>query len=266
MISFDFNLLQPRYGASGGAVGGNPITALRVAEANQAKSIAATARRPEVAREVAAFRAAVARAPDVETLLKDPRALKVLLTANGLGDKAQYPALAQKALMSDPADPKSLANRLGDRRWVAAAETYAFSSGGLDILRKPEVLDRIADGYAEIAWRRSLDETTPGLSDALTFREQAKDVKNATEILGNSVLRRVVTTALGLPPQIAFQSVETQAQAITSRLDVSRLQDKDFVDKFTHRYLLASASAGGSSSGSNGDLITLAGRARGLVV
>lgn len=266
MISFDYSLLQPRYGASNGTMGGNPITALHVAEANQDKSIAATARRPEIAREVAAFRAAVARAPDVETLLKDPRALKVLLTANGLGDQTQYPALAQRALTSDPADPRSLANRLGDRRWVAAAETYAFSSGGLSVLRKPEVLDRIADGYAEIAWRRSLDETTPGLSDALTFREQARSIGSATEILGNSVLRRVVTTALGLPPQIAFQSLETQAQAVTSRLDLSRLKDKDFVDKFTQRYLLASASANDSTSGSATDLFTLVGRARGLVV
>lgn len=265
MISFDFNLLQPRFGGGAGS-GLNPVTALRLAEANQTKSIAATARKPEIAREVEAFRAAVARAPDIETLLKDPRALKVLLTANGLGDQAQYTALAQKALTSDPDDPASLANRLGDRRWIAAAETYQFSSKGLDILRKPEVLDRIADGYAEIAWRRSLDETTPGLSDALTFREQAKDVTSATEILGNSVLRRVVTTALGLPPQIAFQSLDTQERAITSRLDVSRLQDKSFVDKFTHRYLLAAAAANQLASGGAGDLFDLVGRARGLVV
>lgn len=265
MISFNFNLLQPRFGG-GGSSGANPVMALRLAEANQTKSIAATARRPEIAREVAAFRAAVARAPDVETLLKDPRALKVLLTANGLGDQAQYTALAKKALMSDPDDPASLANRLGDRRWKVVAETLDFSASGLAVLRKPEVLDRLADSYAEIAWRRSLDETTPGLSDALTFREQAKDIGSATEILGNSVLRRVVTTTLGLPPQIAFQSLETQERAITSRLDISRLQDKSFVDKFTHRYLLAAASANQAASGGTGDLFGLVGRARGLVV
>ncbi len=265
MISFDFSLLQPSFG--GGNSGGvNPVTALRLAEANRTKSIAATARRPEVAREIAAFRAAVARGPDVEALLKDTRALKVLLTANGLGDQADYPALAKKALMSDPADPASLANRLGDRRWKAVAQTYDFSSGGLAVLRKPEVLDRLADAYAEITWRRSLDETTPGLSDALTFREQAKDVSNATQILGNSVLRRVVTTTLGLPSQIAYQSLDTQEWAITSRLDVSRLQDKGFVDKFTQRYLFAAAAANPTASGGSGDLFELVGRARGLVV
>ena len=86
----------------------NPVTALQTAEANSTKDIAQTAADPTVARDIASFRAKVAAATSPAQLLQDPTVLKVLLTANGLGDQAQYPALAQKALLSDTTDTTSL--------------------------------------------------------------------------------------------------------------------------------------------------------------
>ena len=254
-------------GSAMGAMGANTasdrLLALRLALASETRGVAAVAKRSDVQRDVQAFRDTVAKAADVKSLLSNPKALKVLLTANGLSDQIAYPGLALRALMSDPKDTNSLANKLADSRWKTAAETYEFSAKGLDVLRNPKVLDTLASAYAEVVWRKGLDEATPGLSDALTFREQAADASTVYDILGNSVLRRVVTTALGLPSQIAFQSVETQAKAITDRLDLSKLKDAKFVDGFAQRYLIASATADGSSGS---DLIALAARSRSLVV
>lgn len=263
MAGIDLSLLY-RGGAAGGSGSGNPILALRMAEKGKAKQIAAEARKPEVQRDVAAFRKAVAEAKDVKALLANPTALRVLLTANGLGDQAGYTALATKALLSKLDDPKSLANALPDGRWKRAAATYEFADKGLAVLRDPDVLSRLADAYAEISWRKSLNAVTPGLSDALTFRETAANVKTAYDILGNGTLRRVVTTTLGIPPQIALQSLDAQERAILSRLDVSRLQDKKFVETFAQRYLIAAAANSGGEEGASLD--QLAGRARGLTV
>lgn len=252
--------------ATGPNTAADRLLALRLALANETRGVAAVAKRSDVQRDVQAFRDAVAKAADAKSLLANPKALKVLLTANGLSDQIAYPGLVQRALMSDLEDEKSLANKLSDSRWKTTAETYQFAAKGLDVLRNPKVLDTLADAYAEVMWRKGLDEATPGLSDALTFREQASGVSTAYDILGNSVLRRVVTTALGLPPQIAFQSVETQAKAITDRLDVSKLKDAKFADGFARRYLIASATADGSSGSPGSDLIALAARSRSLVV
>lgn len=261
MIGLDLSVLYG--GRSTGGLGGNPILALRRAEKDQVKQVAAEARKPEVQRDVAAFRKAVAGATDVKALLANPTAMRVLLTANGLGDQADYTALATKALTSKLDDPKSLANRLPDARWKQVAATYEFAEKGLERLRDPKVLDRLADAYAEVSWRKSLNEANPGLSDALTFRELAGGVKDAYGILGNSVLRRVVTTALNIPPQIAFQSLEAQEKAVTSRLDVTRLKDKRFVDTLVQRYLIAAA-ANASGGAESASLDALAIRARGL--
>lgn len=229
-------------GVALGAAGmgsGNPVLALQQAIRTRGRSVAATAQQPAIKRDVAAFRAAVASAPDAKSLLANPAARRVLLTANGLGQQAESRALAQQALLSDPAKPGSLVNRLPDRRWAAMAQTFDFANKGLQVVRDPEVLDRLVDAYAEIAWRKSLDQATPGLSKAMDFRERASRATSAAQILGDPVLREVVTTALGIPLQLAFQPLDTQERAITARLDVRKLQDPKFVEQFTRRYLIA---------------------------
>ncbi len=235
--------------SSGSVSGGNPILALTQAENNQTKQIAAEAKTPEVQRDVAAFRKAVASAKDVKSLLANPAVQKVLLTANGLGDQIGSTGLVTKALMSKPSDPKSLANVLPNAAWKSAAATYDFADKGLTILKDPKVLDTVANAYAEISWRKSLDAATPGLSDALTFRETAANVKSADDILGDPVLRRVVTTALGIPQEIAYQSLDAQEKAINSKVDVKQFKNKNFVETFAKRYLVAAASAAQASSG-----------------
>ena len=261
--SFALGLLSGASITTGANTASDRLLALRTAVANQDRGIVATAKRSDVQRDVQAFRDAVAKATDPEALLSNPRALKVLLTANGLADQIAYPGLARRALTSDLTDPKSLANKLSDSRWKATAGTYQFAAHGLAVLRQPEVLDTLADAYAEVMWRKGLDVATPGLSDALTFREQAKGVSTVYDVLGNGVLRRVVTTALGLPPEIALQTVEAQAKAVTDRLDISKLKEPRFVEAFTRRYLIASASTPGAFGS---DLMALAARSRSLVV
>jgi len=229
------------YGLAGAAGGTNPVDALRQAVSGRDRGIAATAKQPEVQRDIAAFRRAVASASDPKALLADPVARRVLLTANGLGDQADYTALATKALLSDPADPRGLANKLTDARWKSAAATLAFATKGLAVLRDPKVLDTLAGAYAEIAWRKSLDAATPGLSDALTFRATAASAKTVDDVLGNATLRRVTTGALGIPQEFAIQPLDTQERALGSRLDVHRLQDSKYVDSLAQRYLIAKA-------------------------
>ena len=230
------------------ATGGDPLSALATAERNETTDVAQTAKQPQVAREIAAFTQAVATAKTPADLLKNPQALDVLLTANGLGDQGSFTALAQKALLSDTTDPKSLANQLADTRWKTVAQTYDFANKGLSVLQNPKVLSTLANGFAEVTWRQSLDAATPGLSNALSFRAAASGVTSVDQILGDSTLRTVVTGALGIPPQIAFQDIGAQEQAISSRLDIKKLQDPKFVEGLAQRYLICAQGSGTDSS------------------
>ena len=260
-------LLSILSGAPGSAGSGSadPVAALKLAEANSAKDIAQTAAQPAVARDIAAFRSAVASATSPQQLLQNPTVLKVLLTANGLGDQAQFVALAQKALLSDTTQTGALANALPNASWKSTASLYDFANKGLTVLLKPGVLDTIANGYAEVTWRQSLNQATPGLSEALTFRSSASNFTTADQILGDPIARSVVTTALGIPEQIAFQSLGTQEKAITNRLDISKLQNPKFVEALTTQYLIAAQANAAAGSGAQ-SVDQLAASARGLVV
>ena len=231
------NLLATLYGG-GGTPGGSPLVALKMAQKNRDREVANTAKQPETQRDIAVFKRVIAKAKTIGEALDNPAVMKVLLTANGLADQVPYAGLAKKVLLSDPNDPKSLVNKMGSARWKSVVKAFDFAKAGINALKDPALQTRLADGYVEVAWRKGLEKATPGLSDALDFRERASKFKNAIDILGDPVMRRVVTTALGIPKQIAFQELGAQEKAITNRLDISRLQDPKFVDGLSQRYLL----------------------------
>ena len=260
-------LLGTLYGyTSGTSIGasGNPVLALQSAEQNETKQVALTAKQPDTARDVATFKAAVTAATSVQQLLSNPTVMKVLLTANGLADQIPYTALATKTLTSQINDSKSLVSQLTDTRWKSVVQTYDFANKGLSVIQNPAVLDTIANAYAEVTWRQSLDATTPGLSNALTFRGQASSITSVDQILGDPVMRTVVTTAVGIPQEIALQYLSAQEQAISSRLDISQFKDPQFTERFIQRYLIAAAQ--GTSTSSPATLESLAMQSQGLVV
>jgi len=145
---------------------------------------------------------------------------------------------------------------------VEDLDEFDFATAGIAALKDSALQTRLADGYVEVTWRKGLEKTTAGLPDALDFRERAKTFKTAIAILGDPVMRRVVTTALGIPQQIAFQELGAQERAITSRLDLSRLQDQKFVDGMSQRYLLEKQKAAAAAPP---DMSALSMQLRGIV-
>lgn len=251
-------------GGTSGAGSGNPILALQVAQRNETQDIAATASQPAVAQAIATFKQAVAAAKTPQNFLANPTALNVLLTANGLGSEASYTALARQVLMSNPSDPGSLVNQVAtsNANWLSVTQTYQFATKGLAVLQNPSVLQTIANGYAEVKWRQSLDATTPGLSDALTFQSEAGTITSANQILSDPILFNVITTAFNIPQQIVFQDQGAQLQAINSQVDFSRLKNANYVNSITDQFLLNSQQQNSSSST---NITSLAVQAQGLI-
>jgi hypothetical protein len=168
--------------------------------------------------------------------------------------------------LSDPTDSKSLVNQINatNTKWMPVAQTYQFGTKGLSVLQDPKVQQTLVNAYAEVQWRTSLDATTPGLSNALSFIETAATAKTADDILGNSTLRTVVSTAFNIPQQIAFQPLEAQERAITDHVDLRRLSDPKYVQSIAEQYLVNNAQS--STGNTTPTLDQLAAQSQGLVV
>jgi hypothetical protein len=247
-IIYNGGTTTPGTGTAYGITSDNPVVALKQAETTQSAGIAYEAKQPTIEQTLARFTAAVKSAKSVKQLLSNPAVLTVLLTANNLASQVSFTALAQKALTSDPSDPNSLVNKLTDTDWKSAAETYQFATQGLSVIQSPSTLSTLTSAYTEVMWRQSLDHAVPGLSNALSFKQEASGITSVDQILGDFTLRTVVTTALGIPEQIAFQPLEAQEKAISSRLDISKFKDPTFVNTFAQQYLLALNNNGGSGT------------------
>jgi hypothetical protein len=229
-----------RSGSTTQSTQSDPVAVLKDAEKNSAKQIAAKASEPQIKREVEAFVKGVVKAKTVDELLADPNVTKVLLATNGLEEFAGYKGLVSKALKSDPDDENSVAVKLASTNaaWLNTAKTLQFATKGLSVVKAKDTITEIASGYAEVRWRESLDAKAPGVSAVLSFKEIAKTLTSPYNILGSGVAREVVTVALGLPAQIAYQPLRSQATALTNRLDIKKLQDPAFVDALAKRYLI----------------------------
>lgn len=223
---------------------------LRPGEEERALSRIAT--EPQQQRAMEQFRRAVDRAPDVRAALRDPRVLQVLTTALGIPEGASQQGLATRIFLSDLKDSRSLANTLGDRRWKSAAETMDLAAKGIAVLRDPKMQASLADGLRRAQWNRNLEQEQPGLGDAVLFRERATAVDgNIFAVLGDPVIRRVVTGALGLPLQMAIQPVETQARAVRARLDIAKLENPKEIQRLAERYLMNRANENANANLTN---------------
>ncbi len=243
---------------------GNPITDLKLAQQEQTAGVAKEALQPQVSNAIAAFKKAVANATSIQSALANPDVQKVLLTANGLTSFIGQTALAQKILLSDPNVSTSLVNQMANPTWLTTVETYDFAKNGLSELRNPTTIATLSNTYAEMEWRQGLNQVTPGLSDALTFLSQASQIKSVSDIFDNMTNFQVITTALGIPQDVAFQVASAQQTAVSARLDISKLQDRSYVTHVTDQFLLTMQEKGKASSGT--DLTTLAVQAGGGLV
>jgi hypothetical protein len=100
----------------------------------------------------------------------------------------------------------------------------------------------VSDSYIAEKRLDMLDQQMPGLGTAILFKQalakSPTQFDSSLKILGSALGREVVTTALGLPKQLAIQSLEAQEKAVDQRLDPSKLSDPTFVDSLVQRYLI----------------------------
>jgi hypothetical protein len=177
-----------------------------------------------VERDVKAFKEQLASVKTTEELFKNRRLMGFVLTAYGLETELNYMGRIKGVLMSDLSKPTSVANILKDRRYREIAGDLQMFKTGLDLLKNPATTDKVVDRYVAAQYELSISKENPALREARYFAKNIGKVSNVYEILGDNVLRKVVTSALGLPDQIAIQPVETQAELIKRRLDITQFK------------------------------------------
>jgi hypothetical protein len=212
---------------------------------------AAFERGPQLAREVAHFKANIAKVTSAEALVKDRRLLAVALGAFGLEAEIDKRFFIRKVLEDGTDDPRSFANRLSERAFRRLAEAFGFGNAGGARTAEPGFAEKIVQQYKARAFEAAVGRVDETLRLAMNFRREiavlaaeAKEGSGWFAVLGAKPLREVIQTALGLPKEFARIDVDRQRDMIRGRMrsafgdgSIDFFKDPTNVERVVTRYL-----------------------------
>lgn len=227
---------------------------------------------PQIVRDTEYFEKTIGDIQTAEDLVSDRRLLRVALGAFGLQDDINSRAFIRKILEDGTTRSDALANRLTDPRYKQLTEAFGFGDD--------ESLQTQGSGFgAKITeqFRRREFEVAVGDQDqamrlALNAERElgAIATDDASEnarwfrILGNTPLRKVFETALGLPQSFAQLDLDRQLGEIKSRAErqlgissLSDLADADVQDQLIRRFLVRDQIASFNTQSSHSIALTL---------
>jgi hypothetical protein len=194
----------------------------RLIRSDSQKLVAKFQDRPAVDKEIQYFRDKAPKLKSMDDLFKDQRLLRFIASAYALDDEVQYPARLRKVLESKITDPNSLAKRLVDPRYAEMSNELMLGDLGVIVFGGTDLVNKVVNRYVQNEYEKDLGKTNPALREASYFLRKVGSIKDSLSILGDGVLRSVVTFTLDLPPQIAFQSIDKQRSLIDARIDVKK--------------------------------------------
>ncbi|MBJ7535939.1 DUF1217 domain-containing protein [Rhodomicrobium vannielii ATCC 17100] len=206
---------------------------------NYSKWTEMTAAEPSVASKTEYYKANIGNITSPEELVADYKLFSYALTAYGLGDQVYAKALYKKVL-SEGADSKSLAAKLGNLGTMELAKTFNFEENGTSTTTSDAVQNDVVDLYLAQTLEEKQGETNEGAQMALYFYRNASKIDSVYDILADKTLLKTVYTALGLSEYTAAMDIDKQASLLSKALDLSDFQDPQkltsFIAKFSTLY------------------------------
>lgn len=186
---------------------------------NRTKAVqtAAFNKSPDIVRDTDYFKANISKVKTADDLVNDRRLLRVALGAFGLDDDIGNKAFIKKVLADGSLTDTALANKLGDKRYLALTQAFGFdlatpstqiSTFGSDIVGKFLTKQfEIAVGDQDQNLRLAMNAQSEVAAMATST---ASDTTKWYKVIGNTALATVFQKALNLPKSVASLDVDQQ--------------------------------------------------------
>ncbi len=226
-----------------GATGLSSLSLYSTYAAGEAKyAKAEVAKDPQASALISYFQNNAASIASPDALLKNYKALSLVLGAFGLQDKINDTAILRKLMTQDPKSPSSLAHTLGDAKYQLFAQ--ALSNWKTPPFATASSRAQVVASFTTNVFEQAADKQAPGLANALYFTREAPSLKSDAAVQADAGLLAVAVTSLGLPLQ-NFEELDFDQQTtiLKNKLDVSSLQNPADVKRMAEQYLVAQQSA-----------------------
>lgn len=242
-----------------------PLTGLagfRFLEQTQDRQRAVFDRSPDLQREIDYFLDVAPEITSAEELVRDRRALAVVLGAFGLDEDINKGAFIRKVLEEGTLDRRAFANRLVEPAYREMSAFLGFGdTGGLLVFENTRL--NLVDRYRDRQFELAVGEVDLDMRLALNFKREAAGIAASSpsgttgwlRMLGSPPLRQVLESALVLPSEFALIDLDQQVAEIADRAerifgieDPTDLQDGKIVNAMVDRFLVRQQALNGAVS------------------
>jgi hypothetical protein len=234
---------------------------------------AAFAKSQPIVRETDYFRDNIGKVMRAEDLVDDRRLLSVALGAFGLDDDIDNRFFIRRVLEDGTINDGALANRLADSRYADFSRAFGFGDRSVPRTITSGFATDLITRYEYRRFEKEVGVQSNDLRLALNLKSGLSDVlgRNSSDgarwfsMMGNSPLRKVFETALGLPSSIASIDIDKQrdifksrAQATFGTADMANFANSAQQEKLIRLFLVRSEAAqSGAVSGASTALTLL---------
>jgi len=221
------------------AIVGSGIVGWRMLQRTYDTQFAVFNKGPALEREVSRFLEEVPKIETVDDFVRNRDVLRVALGAFGLQDDLNNTYFIKKVLEDGTIDPRSLANRLGDRRYKEFSEFFGFGPAELKTTGLNYKMQEIADRYREMSFESAIGQQDNSLRIAMYAQRELQELADLDEsertkwftIMADPPLREMIQTALNLPSSFSQLDIDAQLPQFQKRM--RRLTGSDDVSQFT---------------------------------
>ncbi len=223
---------------------------------------------PRLSRNTEYFKAKIGNVLSAQELVADRQLLEVALGAFGLDGDLGNKFYIEKILESDTSDPRSLANRLSDKRYLAFAKAFGFGDTGGASIVASDFAERITTSYKDRQFEFAVGEQNPDLRLAMGLERDLGNIAERTSLSDNArwytvmatpPLRKVFEAALGLPKSFGALPIEQQltefrerSQRIFGVSEVAEFNEPERITELNRQFLVRSELAAGPPPGIRG--------------
>ncbi|RPE64635.1 uncharacterized protein DUF1217 [Pacificibacter maritimus] len=207
------------------------------------------------------FRENIGAVASADDLMSDRRLLSVALGAFGLEEDINNTFFVQKVLEDGIVDDDALANKLSDKRYFEFSKAFGFGDFDTPNTELSTFPDEIITKYQDTQFEIAVGEQDETMRLALNLDRELIEIANTQTsdnglwygVMGNSAVRSVFETALGLPSSVGSLDLDQQLSEFrdkTSRYfddsEVSQFADKSKREELVRLFLVRSEVAAGS--------------------
>ena len=203
---------------------------------NMTKWQTLTSSQPAVKQATDYYEANIGNVKTPADLVNNYQLFSYALTAYGLGDETYAKSMFQKVLEQGTGSTSNLAYTLNDPRILALAKTFNFAADGASTTSSSAVTTGVVNSYVQQTLETSEGQSDPGVQLALYFQQNASSITSVYNILADKSLLSVVQTTLGISPLTSEEDVDTQANLLSQKLNISDFQDPEKLQKFIEKF------------------------------